>query len=149
MRAQAQADARPRCSVSAQYKESLSANGCRDTGSWYRRGRRVLVGEGRVIAVLNASAGTSRRATALLGLGALRSLFQLVDRNKGYWYRRGTGSLLAKAGPACDRKQWLFQLMGRSTGYWYRRGPGCLWARGGSLLGALAHSEARNKRAVT
>jgi hypothetical protein len=43
-------------------------------------------------------AGASRRATALLGLGAVRSLFQLTGRSTGYWYGRGTGCLWAKAG---------------------------------------------------
>jgi hypothetical protein len=33
-------------------------------------------------AVLNVSAGASRRATGLLGLGAIRSLFQLMGRSR-------------------------------------------------------------------
>jgi hypothetical protein len=38
-----------------------------------------------------ASAGASGRATALLGLGANRSLFRLMGRDTAYWYRRGRG----------------------------------------------------------
>jgi hypothetical protein len=38
-----------------------------------------------------------RRATPLLGLGAIRNLFQLMGGDTAYWYRRGRGCLRARA----------------------------------------------------
>ena len=52
---------------------------------------------------LSASAGASRRATALLGLGAIRSLFQLMGRSVGSWYRRGRGVLVGEGRVALGR----------------------------------------------
>ena len=55
-------------------------------------------------AVLNASAGASRRATALLGLGAIRSLFQLMGRSVGSRRERQgrRGACGRRRGRACD-----------------------------------------------
>ena len=47
---------------------------------------------------MNASAGASRRATALLGLGAIRSIFQPMGRSVGSWYRRGRGVPVGEGG---------------------------------------------------
>ena len=44
-----------------------------------------------------------RKQTALLGHGAIRSLFQLMGRDTAYWYRRGRGCLWAKAGSVLSR----------------------------------------------
>ena len=52
------------------------------------RGHRVPVGEGYTSFV---TASASRRASALLGLGAKRSLFRLMGKDTAYWYRRGRG----------------------------------------------------------